>query len=123
MSATGINVAEIPTWNLMGASIVKPANNEEVPKSTLHLTVVGILHASDPQYSQVIIASDSNAQVYSVGEEIDNGVKVYEILANSVIISRDGKLEKIELPKQLLQFAPPPSGLDLKDTSSNEHGL
>jgi type II secretion system protein C len=93
-------VNDIVTANLFGdptpAPVVKVA-----PKTTLDLTLVGVLWSSDNSVGRAIIMSGKKApELYSLGESIKGaGAKVEEIRNGEVILNRNGALESLPINK------------------------
>lgn len=105
-------LAQLPSWHLFGQTPLTPANEQNVPLSSLNLTVNGIFYQKDNKKSQAIITdANGNSKLYKVGDIVPGGVTLYDILPNSVIVESNGQLEKITLSGRELQFAPPPQGL------------
>ncbi len=71
------------------------------PKTTLNLTLQGVLSANVPGYARAIIQAGSQAsQLYSVGDEIKgSGAKLEEIRMNEVLLNRAGAIESLPLNK------------------------
>ncbi len=94
------NVSDIVRANLFGdpdpVKVVKDA-----PKTTLDLTLQGVLSASDNTMARAIIMSGkSNSKLYSIGESIQGaGVSIEEIRANEVLLNRNGAIESLPLKK------------------------
>lgn len=94
------NVSDIVRANLFGdaspAKVVKVA-----PKTTLDLTLQGVLAASDTTMARAIIMSGKrNSKLYSIGESIQGaGVSIEEIRANEVLLNRNGAIESLPLKK------------------------
>jgi len=92
---------DIVSANLFGnpkpAVVVKQA-----PKTTLNLTLQGILSTSDVAMARaIILAGKQKSELYSVGEKIPGtGASVKEIRDNEVILNRNGALESLPLIKK-----------------------
>ena len=93
-------VKDIVAANLFGdptpAAVVK-----EAPKTTLDLTLVGVLWSSDNTVGRAIIMSGKKpSELYSLDEEIKGaGAKIEEIRDSEVILNRNGALESLPLKK------------------------
>lgn len=94
------HVDEIVAANLFGDTTPAPVVTQ-APKTTLNLTLNGILSASDPAIARAIISSGSNdTQLYSVGENIRGaGASIKEILVSEVLLNRNGATERLLLLK------------------------
>ena len=102
-----INTRKRPTYkindvisaNLFGnpkpAKVIKNA-----PKTTLNLTLEGILSATDANLARAIISSKRKSELYSVGDEIKGaGASIKEIRSQEVILNRNGAIESLPIKK------------------------
>ncbi len=71
------------------------ASPELINKSRLNLKLMGLL--KHPLKSVAVIEVSGKAQVFAVGEEILRDVELIEVGDNFVVISNQGKHEKLEL--------------------------
>ena len=96
----GYRVRDIVAANLFGDPAPKPVA-KQAPKTTLDLTLQGILWASDPNLARAIIMSGKrSSELYSVGEDIKGaGASVKEILSGEVLLNRNGATESLPLVK------------------------
>jgi len=94
-------VRDIVSANLFGdptpVKVVKKA-----PKTTLDLTLQGVLWATDTNMARAIIMTGKKAsKLYSVGESIDGaGASVKEIKDGEVLLNRNGATERLPLNKK-----------------------
>ncbi|MBX2847704.1 MAG: hypothetical protein KTR16_05255 [Acidiferrobacterales bacterium] len=97
------NVNDIVSANLFGDPSPAPVVQVAPKKTTLNLTLEGVLWSSDNLIGRAIIMSGKKAAIlYSLGEEIQGaGAKVEEIRDNEVILNRNGALESLPLKKIL----------------------
>lgn len=107
-----IAFSAVPEWHLFGHA---PAENTapptSLPDTTLQLQLLGILQANDPTASQAIIAGpDGQGKIYRIGDFITNDVKLNNILSYEVILDRGKEQEKLQLPKNSVEFGPNPQG-------------
>ena len=74
----------------------------KAPKTTLDLTLQGILWASDEQFARAIIQSGKKkTELYSIGEAIKGaGVTIKEIRDDEVLLNRNGATESLPLVKK-----------------------
>jgi len=75
---------------------------EKAPKTTLDLTLHGILSASDSSIARAIISSSRSqkAELYSIDEKINGaGASIKEIRDQEVILNRNGSIESLPLKK------------------------
>lgn len=95
----------IASWHLFGQSTVSPPVTKPSPVSApdtrLNLKLYGVI-ASDGQYDAGAIIEDghSTQKYYSIGDNIQPGVKLKEIYPDRVIIDRSGRLETLRLPEK-----------------------
>lgn len=84
----------------------------EVPITSLALRVTGIskiVNETGRDVSHVSIAIDGGEdKLYQVGDALPDGVKIYRIENNAVILEHEGRLEKLPLLRSTLTFLPPP---------------
>lgn len=93
-------VNDIVSANLFGDPTPVPVVViKEAPKTTLNLTLEGVLWSSDNSVGRAIIQSGKQAsELYSIDEEIKGtGAKVEEIRDGEVILNRSGALESLPL--------------------------
>lgn len=103
---------QIPSWHLFGQTPITPANEKNIPLSSLNLTLNGIFYQKDKKQSQALITdANGGSKLYKIGDLVPGGVTLYDILPDSVIVESDGQLEKLSLSGRELEFAPPPQGL------------
>jgi type II secretory pathway component PulC len=97
-------ITAIPDAHLFGQT------DSEMPITSLQLRVTGIVKKNDAQTGSVskayISISGQPSKIYQTGDDLPYGVKVYEITTDSVILENDGKLEKLPLPRERLEFKP-----------------
>lgn len=99
--AQGYRVSDMVRANLFGNPTPVPVK-KVITKTTLDLTLQGILSASDAQMARAIIRSGKNKPgLYSVGEKIQGaGVSIEEIKFNEVLLNRNGAIESLSLNKK-----------------------
>ena len=100
-SQQSYRIGDVVAANLFGDPkpqvVVKKA-----PKTTLDLTLQGILWASDEQFARAIIQSGKKkTELYSIGEAIRGaGVTIKEIRDDEVLLNRNGAIESLPLIKK-----------------------
>ena len=103
---TATLIASIPDAHLFGQSL----NGDEAPISSLQMHVTGIVKAENADGENVskayISISGQPSKIYQIGDDLPYGVKIYDITADYVILQNDGKLEKLPLAREKLQFKP-----------------
>lgn len=94
-------VNDIVSANLFGDPTPKEVA-EKAPKTTLDLTLQGILWATDSTQARAIIQSGKrSSELYSVGETITGaGASVKEIRDGEVLLDRNGATESLPLLKK-----------------------
>ena len=100
---TADNIETIPNNHLFGIAFAKG----NVPITNLQLRVTGIVKVNNEQENNskaYISMSGQSSKIYQVGDSLLNGVKIYAISNDSVILETDGRLEKLPLPREILQF-------------------
>jgi hypothetical protein len=112
---TALMIAAIPDDHLFGQAY---SNNGEVPLSDLQLRVTGIVKVTTEgggSFSKVTISiSGQPGKIYQVGDNLPYGVKVYDITPQAVILENGGRLEKLPLPREKLEFHPRTTTEELK---------
>jgi general secretion pathway protein C len=107
-----VNAATIANAGLFGEQKqVATANAENAAPTNIPLVLTGIIAASDPRNGLAIIGENaSNAKVYAVGDTVPGGVKLHSVLADKVLLDRNGTIESLALPRQSqgMAMAPPP---------------
>lgn len=97
-------IAAIPQAHLFGQSF----SNGAVPVTNLQLRVTGIVKVdselNDSISKAYISISGQPGKVFQIGDSLPYGVKVYDITPDTVILQNDGRLEKLPLPREKLQF-------------------
>jgi type II secretion system protein C len=94
-------VSDIVSANLFGDPAPKIVV-ENAPKTTLDLTLQGILWATDSTQARAIIRRGKrSSELYSVGEDIKGaGASVKEIRDGEVLLDRNGATESLPLLKK-----------------------
>ena len=80
-----------------------------VERSKLNASIMGILYSSDEETSQVLIEVPGHAdKVFRLGDTIPGGAIIKRIAPEGILLMRGGVMESLSLPKNELNFAPPP---------------
>lgn len=92
------------------------------PKTTLDLTLQGVLAASDTSIARAIIMSGKrNSKLYSIGESIQGaGVSIEAIKANEVLLNRNGAIESLPMIKPKSRGGGNDSIISYSDGSSGQ---
>ncbi|KTD62820.1 type II secretion system protein N [Legionella shakespearei] len=92
---------------LFGVYVPNDLNEDNVKKSMLDVTLVGIMFDDNIEESQVIIRSASgDEKTYKIGDKIPGGALIKRIMAGGVLVEHNGALESLSLPKNDLTFEP-----------------
>ena len=97
----GYRINDIVKANLFGDPKPK-VEVKNAPKTTLDLTLKGILSATDSTVARAIIKSgrDKKTRLYSIGDEIKGaGASIKEIRALEIILNRNGAIESLPIQK------------------------
>lgn len=96
-------VQQIAQANLFGKVYQKqatPVKVKDAPKSSLNYKVQGIYYSEDQALAAVILQKNArDTQYYRLGDEVDRNIFVDQIQPDHILISRNGKLEKLVLEK------------------------
>jgi len=95
-------ITALPKTHLFGQSLAG-----DMPISSLQLHVTGIVKVENENggVSKAYISmSGQPSKIYQVGDELPYGVKVYAITSDTIVLSRDGQLEKLPLAREKLAF-------------------
>jgi len=106
-----VDVAAITNTHLFGVAPVSAgAGNANAPQTNMPLVLTGVIAANDPGGGLAILGPSAAAtQVYAVGDNIPGGARLHAVLSDHVLLERDGRIEALALPHQLMGNAPPPS--------------
>ncbi len=103
--ANSLLIASIPSQHLFGLSATG-----DMPITNLQLRVAGIAqetNANSENASKAYISiAGGPSKIFQVGDNLPDGVKIYEITRDTVILENGGQLEKLPLPREKLQFKP-----------------
>jgi general secretion pathway protein C len=93
--------------SLFGVYVSNDVDGDDVKKSTLNITLVGILLEHVPDQSQVIIRSSSGEERnYKVNDKIPGGALIKRIMSGGILVEHEGNLERVSLQKNELIFEP-----------------
>jgi general secretion pathway protein C len=104
-----LRVRDIVAAHLFGEAAATAADGS-APQTAVQLVLAGVMAVADPKRGLAIIGpSAAGARLYTVGDAVPGGVKLYSVYAEHVLLDRDGTIESLLLPKKLaLASAPPP---------------
>ena len=98
-AATPEQRAQAPIAQLFGTP--RQADSGPPPATNLQLTLLGSFVHNDPQRSSALIQRQGqSAQRYSVGMDVDNGVRLDAVYADRVELLRNGRRESLTFPSQ-----------------------
>lgn len=101
------SVNHVLNSSLFGVYVPDDLNDSSLQKSSLNLTLVGILLADKEDDSQVIIRSARGEEkTYKLEDTIPGGALIKRISAGGVVVEQNGTLESLSLPKNDLTFEP-----------------
>lgn len=104
-----------PTYPLFGEYIPKDSDKRNIPKTLLNLKLLGILKATDKTRSQVIIQIVGGEEnVYKLHSTLPGEAKIVRIFDDSVLLLRQGQLEKLSLTRPKLRADINPKPLEFK---------
>ncbi|MCP5419044.1 MAG: type II secretion system protein GspC [Gammaproteobacteria bacterium] len=96
--------AAIADWHLFGqvnAPTLIAAPTQNVPETRLNLRLAGIFFTPHRTKGRALIAPAGGAESsYAVGDRLPGGAHLVQILRDQVILSRNGVLEALKLPKE-----------------------
>lgn len=78
---------------------VKPGIEDDAVKTSLNLSLVGLVHSEDPVYSRANIIANGTEDQYAIDEElpVGNGVTLAKVLLDRVILDNNGRYEALFL--------------------------
>jgi general secretion pathway protein C len=87
---------------------VKP-DISKAPDTTLNLNLVGILlNSQNKALSRALISSGTDEKSYAISQAVGNGVTLYAIFVDRVVLSRNGQLETLKMDKSAPSASGPP---------------
>lgn len=97
-----------------GEYVPETLDGTNIRQSMLDLKVVGVIFSEQEANSKVIIQSANDMEmILGVGDALPGGVVIKRITSEGVLLGRDGTLERLDLPKQELNFDKPAEPLDV----------
>jgi general secretion pathway protein C len=93
--------AQVANKNLFGtANAPAPEKTQELATSRLNLKLIGVLAHTPAEKALAIISSGSGKEnVFGIGEKLPGNATLVEVYPYYIVIERQGRREKIELPK------------------------
>lgn len=98
--------------SLFGDYVPQDVSAAGVKRSSLDISVVGISFASDEKKSHVMLELPGHqVKLFGVGDMVPGGAMIKRITPEGILLLHDGGMESLSLPKNELQFSPPPDVL------------
>jgi general secretion pathway protein C len=106
-----VDIAAITNTHLFGVAPTPAAGNgANAPQTSMPLVLTGVIAANDPRDGLAILGpSVASTKVYAVGDNIPGSARLHAVFADHVLLERDGHLEALALPRQLIGNTAPPS--------------
>lgn len=106
---------DIAKWHLLGEVPRPGLDAASLPKSLINVTLVGIFSASPAVDAMVAVKlADGREKIYVAGEVLTDGVIIYKILPDRVIVKRGDRYEVLMLPEDKIRFEPSIAPLDFE---------
>lgn len=117
MAATAFDFSFDPFHRAQTADVQNTAGlGEDAPETSLNLTLVG--RRAGENGTAILVTPDRKQAVYSLGDEIINGVTLKAVNPDFIVLSQDGRLERLTFDKDgQTGLMTPPNTADL--TSAN----
>jgi general secretion pathway protein C len=97
---------------IFGEFVPKTINANNVKKSLLDLTIVGIIYSDKEERSEVIVRTAAGEEKpVGIGESIADGVVLKGITTEGIMVDNQGELESLSFPKNELIFEKQPQPL------------
>jgi general secretion pathway protein C len=96
---------QIPQWHLFGEATVDAlaAVPDELPETSLQLTLHGVIASPDPALARAIVADPAGKDnFYKIGDTLPGNVTLKEIHGDRIVIQRGSRYETLTLPKASL---------------------
>lgn len=101
---------DLASLSVFGAAPKTTATVINAPDTSLSWVLKGVLADPDPERSGAILAPQGQPErYYRVGAELPGSVRLDQVLADRVILARDGKLETLRLQRRPLNAGAAPS--------------
>ena len=129
--ASRVSAKQVAEMHLFGVSVTEQASVEPTPKQApdtrLKIVLHGTFSSGDSRFDHAIITNPSNKEEsYTVGDEVQDGIKVHEILADRVILLRNQRYETLHLLRDDIKgvdITSSPSSMLKTDHRSDSFGL
>jgi general secretion pathway protein C len=100
----GLDIQSVISAHLFGVAPVEQGSQDpaSAPQSSANLVLAGTIATQDPKRGVAIVSDGGGpSKVYSVGDKI-GGAALHSVYLDRVILDRNGALETLLLPRQLL---------------------
>ena len=101
-AGSGIGLEQVAKLHLFGEKIIAPVVEPvqtDIPQTNLKFVLVGAMTNSDAAKASALIATDKQTNRFFVGDSVATGVVLQEVLADAVVLKRNGKLETLSFPR------------------------
>tara|TARA_Y100000588_G_C14226190_1_gene913236 strand:- start:1458 stop:1982 length:525 start_codon:yes stop_codon:yes gene_type:complete len=106
------NITAIQNLSIFGDYISDDMSGDDIKKTVANLKLVGIMYSAQEENSMAMIQTESGQEkMFHVGDQISDGIYIRRITPGGIVLSRDGRLEKLNLPKDEINFETPPKPL------------
>ena len=97
-----VSAKQVAEMHLFGVPVTEQASVDpspiEAPDTRLKMVLHGTFSSDDSRFDHAIITDPSSKEEsYTVGDEVQGGIKVHEILADRVILMRNQRYETLRL--------------------------
>jgi type II secretory pathway component PulC len=111
------DINTITNAHLMGAS---PASLHDLPLASLGVSLLGVFINPDGQSSALVSFGTGETKTYFIGDALAANVVIEKILPDSVIVKHNGRLEKLQMAIQPIEFSDAlPNALWPNDPANN----
>lgn len=84
-----------------GDADVSALDASDAPETRLDLRLTGVIAAGDRRFSRAFIASGNDGEHgYMIGARLPSGATVHSVQPDRVVLSRNGALETLRLPRE-----------------------
>jgi len=100
--ASQVSAKQVAEMHLFGVPVTEQTSVEptpiEAPDTRLKMVLHGTYSSDDSRFGHAIITDPSSKEEsYTVGDEVQDGIKVHEIFADRVILMRNQRYETLRL--------------------------
>lgn len=110
------DISAIQQGRLFGSAAPSPSGS--APATSAPLVLGGVMASEDGKKGYALIGTSGSAtRVYAIGAALPGGLTLHEIYPDRVVLSRNGALETLALPRQpstsSIVAPPPPTGANV----------